>query len=259
MKMNKKSVIIATSIIVVSLIIVTTIFVKRNKTYEQLNNNPVENSKIEISNENISKPEITLNPKNEYKKYDIEYRSLKGIETDILLKNCYSLYSTYWEKKIKSYPDWKEYFQDIVDNPQNDIKIKKISNNIAIIERTSTSMSYDNLVRVDDIWIFENDTWKLFDDFSNVDYQTELLDLNGDEFQDAIIIGGCCDNETCNVLIGDKDKVFINSQNINYYGSIKINYEGNKVEDLICKPFEGDTGKIYKFKFDNKKNIFIEL
>lgn len=256
-KMNRKIILIATSIIIISLIVVT-IFIKKNKTSEHLNNNSVEDSKIEISNENISKPKITLNPKNDYKEYDIEYETFKGIESDILLKNCYSLYSTYWLNEIKNSPDLKQYFQKIVDNPQNDIKLKKISTNIAIIERTSISMSYDNLVRVDDIWIFKNDTWKLFEDFSNVHYRTELIDLNGDEFQDALIIGGCCDNETCNVLIGNKDSVFINTQDINYYGSIKVMNEENKVVALICKPYEGDNGKIYKLFFDIQKNFFIE-
>ncbi|HOM88048.1 MAG TPA: hypothetical protein PLR54_00675 [Spirochaetota bacterium] len=103
--MNKKSTIIVTSIIIISFIIVVTIIVKGNRTSKHLNNKPVEDSKIEISNENISKPEITLNPKNNANEYDIEYQSFKGIETDILLKNCYSLYSTYWSNEIKKYPD----------------------------------------------------------------------------------------------------------------------------------------------------------
>lgn len=101
--MNKKSTIIVTSIIIISFIIVVTIIVKGNKTSKHLNNKPVEDSKIEIS-----KPEITLNPKNNANEYDIEYQSFKGIETDILLKNCYSLYSTYWSNEIKKYPDHRK-------------------------------------------------------------------------------------------------------------------------------------------------------
>ena len=256
--MTKKSIVTAISILILLLLIVITVLVKRNKTPEQINNIPIENTNNENLIEDADKPRITLNPKNDYKEYDIEYQSFTGIETDILLKNCYSLYSTYWANEIKKYPDHQKYYQNIVDNPQNDIKLKKISNNIAIIERTSSSMSYDNLVRVEDIWLYQKDTWKLFEGFSNVDYKTELLDVNGDELIDALVIGGCCDNETCNVLIGDKDAIFINIQDINYYGFIRKDQIGNKVTGLTCKPYDGEKGKTYKLKFDNQKNIFIE-
>jgi hypothetical protein len=100
--------------------------------------------------------------------------------------------------------------------------------------------------------------WKRFNDFSNEDYHTQLLYLNNDEYIDAIVTGGCCDTNSYNILIGDKDYIFINTQNINYHGSTKLDYKEKEGSQIICKPYPEDLkSSTHILSFNARKNIFI--
>lgn len=188
--------------------------------------------------------EIYKNNKTDYK-----YSSINGEDKDALEKNSYSFYSEYWRKTITGFEnvdktDFKYEnivkIKEIIDNPKIDVKIKSINNNIAIISRSSFGNDWgDDLLKVEDLWVYRLDKWEIIHDLeNNIGRSVKLIDLNDDEYIDALVTGGCCDSSEINILIGDQNEVLIFQQTVEITGLYDFEYKGKCNSKFYVEPYD---------------------
>ncbi len=208
----------------------------------------------------------------ENNEYNFSYISVNGNDEEALKENCYSFYSKYWEKMIKDEKemdkedpcyDGLKKIKEIIKNPEIDVKVKLIQDNIAIINRSAFGIDgYLGLEEVDDIWILHSGKWKLFTGCAdNLYREVRLLHINNDEYIDAIVSGGCCDYSELNILIGDEENILTLRQNININGIEELNYN-NKCDVKLIAKSDPDWAEEHKTKpvtleFDCNINGFV--
>ncbi len=240
--------------------------VNNSSSAGQKNSNIKKTVKIE-KKETMSCLEIKNNLKDHQN--DNKYPFTKGKDKEALQKNCYSFYSKQWEKYIAGSENITEGFirknidrwKKIIKNPELDVKIKSINNNIAVVSRSAFSHEYE-AVKVEDIWVYRMEKWDRvhgLDD--NVEYSVKLLHINNDEYIDAIVTGGCCDSSTINILLGDKDKVLILRQTLEITGMWGLEYKGRCNSRFNVKPYDAmvkEYGSRPKLAvFDCRKNLYV--
>lgn len=179
---------------------------------------------------------------------DFQFSSLDGNDEETLKKNCYSFYSEYWKNEIKGKdeiakedPSYKGLMQikEIIKKPEIDITVKLFQNNIAIINRTEMGIDgYLGLEKMDDIWIYHSNKWKILNGCTEISYRKVLLlNLNNDEYIDAIVKGGCCDTDQLNIFIGVKDKILFLRQHISFQGIGGLKYNNIRDSQIKAEPF----------------------
>jgi hypothetical protein len=255
------------------LIIFTNISCKKNE--QKKLDNKTEATLNEDNKKALSRIKIKDYPVlSENSDYAFEYHSVNGNDEETLKENCYSFYSEYWKNKIKdekemdkedpSYEGLKK-IKEIINNPEIDVKVKLIQDNIAIINRAAFGIDgYLGLEKIDDIWILHSGKWILFKGSAdNLYREAKLLHLNNDEYIDAIVSGGCCDHRELNILIGEKDKILSLRQNVSINGIDELNYKGKCDINLISKSdpewAEEHKTKPITLKFDCNNNGFVIL
>ncbi len=159
--------------------------------------------------------------------------------------NVENFYKSYWLKKrnLSIEKITKIKINQIINNIQNDFEYKKFSDKLWIIYRSTTGFSKDNLVRVEDVWHLSENFWKPILNHSNNFYKPTFLYLNGDDFIDLIIQGGCCDYIKYSVYLGDENNNFKYIQNISLSGIEESEFISKCNHKIKVKSF--DTLKIF--------------
>ncbi len=176
---------------------------------------------------------------------NFEFDYTPGKDTAILKKNCYAYYREYWQRQVKKdkYMETSDapFFikiRKIIADPASDIKVKLNNGDVAIIKRTGWGLDIDDTPTVEDIWVFRAGRWEHQTGCEDNNYRTvQLLNLNNDDYIDAIVKGGCCDSSSLDIFIGDKEKTLIHRQGIGILGMWKFRYNGKCSNRIDVEPY----------------------
>lgn len=206
------------------------------------------------------------NPKNrditDYPNINDKDLLIEGTDINSLRKNASLFYKKYWitSKGKRQYTTTASInkINEIIKTTESDLEIKLFSNKIALITRTESGFSSDDLVRVQDVWHLSEKRWKPILNHTNHFYKAKLQYLNDDDFFDIIIEGGCCDNVKYSIFLGDSENNFEYIQDITVSGIPEIFFNGKCNNRIKANHFQ----RFFYSKtayFDCKENKFKEV
>jgi hypothetical protein len=203
---------------------------------------------------------VSLFQENNLKKLEKEVVLKDGFGSKILKENAYIFYRQYWETKKEYYKN-SEYNYPIAVNTlaslRNNISIVYMSDKYAILSKPSDNGDeLDSIRNTDDIWLFEQNTWRPFLDYNNTFHKSKVLDLNSDGLNDVVLKGSISDSETYNIFISEKNGNLKYVQEIITFGEPIFTLKENCQSELIVKYFQ-DANIYKKMSFDCNKNKFV--
>jgi hypothetical protein len=180
-----------------------------------------------------------------------------GWNLEALRGNAIKVYSYYWNLQ-GSIPEAgsleKEIAQAVIKALPERIKIHQISEKIAIIEipwkrgehlreMETATVNIKSIPTSKDLWVLENDTWyPVFGEYYS-NRHIKQIDLNGDGFDDFIIMEVLSDTIKMNVYLNNQNNSVTYQQYIKLFGEF---------EEFLLTP--KCTAKILIVDFANKKN-----
>jgi hypothetical protein len=184
----------------------------------------------------------------------------EGSSETNLRNNSEKFYLEYWKMIAKNFKEnerAKEVIQNILNDFTSKIKVKTVSENLAIVTRPETGLAELNDVSdVEDIWFQKSGKWQPFLNFNNKFYKVKVLDLNGDKLLDVIIYGGCCDSSTYNIILANAEGELKHIQDIVLIGESDEDFARDCKAKISVTHYQDSTlGK--KAKFDCSINKFV--
>ncbi len=221
---------------------------------------------IDSSQEEYEILSIVNNPKNtnitDYPNINDKNLLIEGTDINSLRKNASLFYKLHWiaSKGKRGYTSKRALSEinEIIKKPKSDLEIELFSNRIALITRTESGFSSDDLVRVQDAWHLSKKRWKPILNHTNHFYKVNLQYLNDDDFIDIIVEGGCCDNVKYSIFLGDSKNDFQYIQDIRVSGLPETYFNGKCNNRIKANHFQNFfySKTLY---FDCKENKFREV